>query len=50
MTKFHLLMLRSLNSQNDIAQKVSQRKCKNALGQMFTVETALIKKNIGRVV
>ena len=35
---------------NDIAQEVSRRKCKNALGQMFTIETALIKKNIGRVV
>ena len=39
MTKFHLLMLGSLI-----------RKCKNALGQMFTIEKALIKKNIGRVV
>ena len=29
---------------NDIAQEVSQRKCKNALGQKFTIETALIKK------
>ena len=29
----------------DIAQEVSQRKCKNALGQMFTTEIALIKKN-----
>ena len=31
---------------NDIAQKVSQRKCKNALGQMFTTEIALIKKKL----
>ena len=30
---------------NDIAQEVSQRKCKNALGQMFTIEPALIKKH-----
>ena len=27
---------------NDIAQEVSRRKCKNALGQMFTIETALV--------
>ena len=30
---------------NDIAQEVSRRKCRNALGQMFTIETALIKSN-----
>ena len=30
---------------NDIAQEVSRRKCRNALGQMFTIETALIKNN-----
>ena len=30
---------------NDIAQEVSWRKCKNDLGQMFTIETALIKKH-----
>ena len=29
---------------NDIAQEVSRRKCKNALGKMLTIETALIKK------
>ena len=29
---------------NDIAQEVNRRKCKNALGQMFTIQTALIKK------
>ena len=29
---------------NDIAQEVSRRKFKNALGHMFTIETALIKK------
>ena len=27
----------------DMAQEVNRRKCKNALGQMFSVETALIK-------
>ena len=31
---------------NDIAQEVIQRKCKNALGQMFTTEIALIKKTL----
>ena len=35
---------------NDITQEVSQRKCKNAPGKMFTIETALIKKNIVRMV
>ena len=30
---------------NDIAQGVSRRKCKNALGKMLTIETALIKKH-----
>ena len=34
---------------NNIAQEVSRRKCKNALGQMFTIETALIIKILGRV-
>ena len=28
------------------AQEVSRRKCKNALGQMFSVETALIKSTL----
>ena len=28
---------------NDIAQEVSRRICKNALGQMFAIETVLIK-------
>ena len=31
---------------NDVAQEVSRRKCKNALGRMFTIETALIKKTL----
>ena len=31
---------------NDITQEVSQRKRKNLLGQMFTIETALIKKTL----
>ena len=30
----------------DIAQEVSRRKCKNAWGQMFTIETALTKKTL----
>ena len=28
----------------DVTQEVSPRKCKNALGQMFTIETGLVKK------
>ena len=31
---------------NEIAQKVSQRKFQNALGQMFTIKTVLIKKTL----
>ena len=31
---------------NDISQEVSRRKYKNALGRMFTIETALIKKTL----
>ena len=31
---------------NDIAQEISRRKCKNALGQMFTIEIALIRKTL----
>ena len=30
---------------NDIAQEVSRRKWNNALGQMFVIETDLIKKH-----
>ena len=30
----------------DIAQEVSQRKCKNASGQVFTIETDFIKKTL----
>ena len=30
---------------NDIAQEVSRRKCRNAFGQMFIIETAVIKNN-----
>ena len=30
---------------NDTAQGVSRRKYQNNLGQMFTIETALIKKH-----
>ena len=30
----------------DMAQEVSRRKCKNALGEMFLVETVLIKSNL----
>ena len=31
---------------NDIAQEVSRRKYKNALGQMFTIKTVLTKKTL----
>ena len=31
--------------QMSFMQIVSRRNCKNALGQMFTIETALIKKH-----
>ena len=31
---------------NDIAQEISRRKYENALGGMFTIETALIKKTL----
>ena len=30
----------------DMVQEVSRRKCKNALGQMVSVETALIKSTL----
>ena len=30
----------------DIVIDVSKRKCKNAMGQMFFIECALVKKNI----
>ena len=33
---------------NDVAQEVSKKKkkkCKNALGQMFSIKTAFVKKN-----
>ena len=33
-----------------MTQEVSRRKCKNALGQMLMIETALVKKNTVRVV
>ena len=41
MTKCHLLVKQL--QLNDIAQEVSRRICKNALGQMFAIETVLIK-------
>ena len=47
MSSIDIMFVKQLN---DIAQEVSRRKCKNALGQMFTIETALIKKNIARMI
>ena len=29
----------------DMAFEVAKRKCKNSLGQMFSIESALVKKN-----
>ena len=42
MSFIDLMLIKQLN---DVAQEVSQRKCKNALGQMFSIETALVKKH-----
>ena len=38
--------LRFVKQLSDIAQEVGRRKCKNALGQMFSIETALIKTTL----
>ena len=38
--------LKLVTQLKDTAQEVSQRKCKNALGQMFSVKTALIKSTL----
>ena len=38
----HITLIKQLN---DIAENVGGRTCKNALGQMFAIETALIKKH-----
>ena len=37
--------LQILNQLKDIAIDVSKRKCKNTMGQMFCIETALVKKH-----
>ena len=42
MSFIHVTLVKRLN---DIAEYVGGRKCKNALGQMFAIETALIKKH-----
>ena len=34
----------------DCANEVSKRQCKNSLGQMFSVEIALVKKNSFKMV
>ena len=36
--------IKHIKQLRDMAQEVSRRKCKNALGEMFTIETALVKK------
>ena len=38
--------LQILNQLKDIAIDVSKRKCKNTMGQMFCVESALVKKTL----
>ena len=38
--------LRFVKQLRDTAQEVGRRKCKNALGQMFSIETALIKTTL----
>ena len=37
--------LQTLNQLKDIAIDVSKRKCKNTMGQMICIETALLKKH-----
>ena len=43
--KMSFIHVRLVKQLNDIAEDVGERKCKNALGQMFAIETALIKKH-----
>ena len=43
MSFIDLMLIKQLNA---VAQEVSQRRCKNALGQMFSIETALVKKTL----
>ena len=38
--------LQILSQLKDIAIDVSKRKCKNTMGQMFCVESALVKKTL----
>ena len=38
--------LHLINMLRDAAFKVTKRKCKNILGQMFSVECALVKKTL----
>ena len=38
--------LQTLNQLKDIAIDVSKRKCKNTMGQMICIETALLKKTL----
>ena len=38
--------LRLINMLRDMAFDVSERKCKNSVGQMFSVESAMVKKTL----
>ena len=35
-----------INMLKDMAFEVSKRKCKNSVGQMFSIESALVKKTL----
>ena len=35
-----------INMLRDVAFEVTKRKCKNSLGQMFSIECALVKKTL----
>ena len=40
------ISLKPVTKLKDMAEELSRRKCKNALGQMFSVETALLKSTL----
>ena len=40
------ISLKPVTQLKDMAEELSRRTCKNALGQMFSVETALIKSTL----
>ena len=41
-----LIDVKLLKQLKDMTQEVSRRKCKNTLGQMFMIKTALVKKTL----